>query len=78
MENEGLADGAPVLVPHGGEEVEKDDDGQTQGDADNGEDWADQEHHPEVNEQPEFKAGLQVSLFDSTFLNHSLSSMYFP
>ena len=45
MKYEGLADGSPVRVPGGGEEVEGEDEGETQQDRHRREHRRDKEHH---------------------------------
>ena len=45
VEDKCLADGAPVSIPGGGEEVEGEDEGETEQDGDGSEEGGDEEHH---------------------------------
>ena len=52
MEDECLADGAPVGVSSRGKEVEGEDEGETEEDGDGGEERGDEEHHRGGAEEP--------------------------
>ena len=67
VEDKCMADGAPVGIPGGGEEVEGEDEGETEQDGDGSEEGRDEEHHGGGTNEPG-QAGMPGEVLKITMI----------